>query len=430
MSIAVTVILVVAALAAGVVAGILSQRSKIESARTRALVMEQSLREREEASRRLMEQQESHHRAATAALEERFDETIAKLREQLHNVTDRMLKERQHEFELSSRESLGRIMEPLQQSISSMREAVNLNTTRHAELGGTLSANITNLLRHSEAARRSADRLTDALRNNGRIQGEWGETILTELLEANGLKRGIHFDIQETLRDNSGASLRNEAGRGMRPDVILHLDRQRDVIIDSKVSLSAFLDYVNAENEGDRQHYLREHVASVQKHVKELADKDYSSYTGESKARMGYVIMFVPSTAALYAATSANPDLWRKAMERNVYIADEQTLYAALKIVALTWRQIAQADNHREVFDLANEMLRRVGMFMEKYLAIGKSLDTARKAYEEGLAKLDNQGQSIPQTCNKLIRLGAKPQPRRNVPDRMVGISEDTDLIS
>lgn len=418
-----------------------STRANYEATRAaaefnRASLLEQSLKEREQSYAKLSIQQEEHHRDALSAMEGRFDETIAKMREQIQNLTGQLLKERQSEFESSSRDSIGRITAPLMESIKQMQEAVDKNTLRHSELGGTLSANISTLLEQSEAARRSADRLTDALRNNGRVQGEWGETILTELLESNGLKRGIHFDVQESLRDDSGNTIRNEEGKSMRPDVILHLDRERDVVIDSKVSLSSFLDYVNASDEADRKRYLAEHLASLRKHVKELADKDYSWYTSGSKQRMGYVIMFVPSTAALYAATNESPDLWRKAMEQNVYIADEQTLYAALKIVSLTWRQIAQADNHRQVYDLANEMLKRVGMFMEKYLTIGKSLENARKAFDDGMAKLDSGGQSIPGTCNKLIKLGAKPQPRKNVPDRLLGIDdsestqEENDLIS
>ena len=202
----------------------------------------------------------------------------------------------------------------------------------------------------------------------------------------------------------------------MRPDVILHLDQKRDVIIDSKVSLTAFMDYVNAEDEGDRQKYLKAHVDSIQKHVKELAGKDYSSYVKPPKVRMDYVIMFVPNTGALWAAVGAQPDLWRNAMEKNVYIADEQTLFAALRIINMTWTQIAQAQNHEKVYELANEMMDRVGQFMDRYKAIGKALENAGKAYEAGEKKLEPSGQSIIQTCAKLQKLGAKQSTRNPIP--------------
>ena len=202
----------------------------------------------------------------------------------------------------------------------------------------------------------------------------------------------------------------------MRPDVILHLDLNRDVIIDAKVSMTAFMDYVNAKNEDDREHYLKAHVDSINKHVKELSTKNYSSYIKAPKVKMDYVIMFVPHTGALWTALNAQPDLWRKAMEKNVYIADEQSLFAALKIVNLTWRQIVQAQNHEKVFELANEMLDRVGQFMGRYKAIGKALQTATTAYNDAEKKLLPSGQSILQTCNKLTKLGAKQSHKNPLP--------------
>lgn len=213
----------------------------------------------------------------------------------------------------------------------------------------------------------------------------------------------------------------------MRPDIILHLDQRREVIIDSKVSLTAFMDYVNAENEEERQQYLKAHIASLQNHVKELSAKDYSSYIQPPKVKMDYVIMFVPHTGALWTALNEQPDLWRKAMDKNVFIADEQTLFAALRIINLTWTQIAQAQNHEKVFALANEMLNRVSQFMKKYEAIGKALDNASKAYNEGEKKLLDKGQSIIKTCDKLQKLGAKTSDP-SLLAQMADMDEDTSL--
>ena len=201
----------------------------------------------------------------------------------------------------------------------------------------------------------------------------------------------------------------------MRPDVILHLDERREVIIDSKVSLKAFVDYVNAENEVDRQAFLKAHLDSLKKHVKELAAKDYSSYVQAPKVSAGYVIMFVPHSGALWTALNAEPDLWRRAADMNVYIADEQTLYGALKIVRMTWTQVAQAQNHEKVYALANEMIERVGRFMEKYDALGKALRKATDEYDDGMKKLDVRGQSIINTSRKLIDLGARNSDRHPV---------------
>ena len=213
--------------------------------------------------------------------------------------------------------------------------------------------------------------------------------------------------MQAYLRDENGNVLKNENGVTMRPDLILHLDSKRDVIIDSKVSLSAFIDYANADNEIDRQRFLKLHIESLKSHVRSLASKDYSSYVRPPKMRMDYVIMFVPHSAALWTAINAQPDLWRSAMAQNVFIADEQTLFAALRIVSLTWKQIQQAQNHEKVFALANEMIDRVGQFVKKYQDLKVALDKAYQAYEEGARKLQPSGQSILVTCAKLQKLGA-----------------------
>lgn len=379
------------------------------------------------AAEDILMREKEHSHDALEALQGRFDETIAKMKEQLENVTSRMLKERQKEFESSSKDSVSQIVKPLEDTIRQMKEVVAENTLKHSEFGGVLNANIQTLLSHSDAAKKSADRLADALRSGGKVQGDWGETVLTELLESQGLKEGIHYETQGFMRDSAGNTITSEDDRRLRPDVILHLDKTRDVIIDAKVSLSAYLDYVNAETEEVKRQSLKNHVISIEKHISELARKNYSAYVHPPKIRMNYVIMFVPNTSALYAATSQKPDLWRKAMEQNVYIADEQTLYAALKIIDMTWRQIAQAENHEKVFGLANEMLKRVGAFMDKYVTIGKKLDDATKSYNDGMMKLRDSGQSIPQTCRKLINLGAEAISKKGVPDELLGISPDTE---
>ncbi len=351
-----------------------------------------------------------------AAQQAKFDETIAKVTAQMKSATEDMLKRRQEEFAASSNTSLGQIVTPLKETIDKMKEAMKENTIKQTSISSEIKTQAENMMRQSAAAKESADELTRVFRHAGRVQGEWGEIILDELLESQGLTKGVHYEIQSTIRDAEGDVVHNENDRRMRPDVILHLDQKRDVIIDSKVSLTAFMDYVNADNEADRQKYLKAHVESIQKHVKDLVKKDYSSYVKPPKVKMDYVIMFVPNTGALWTAMKAQPDLWRKAMEKNVYIADEQTLFAALRIINLTWTQIAQAQNHEMVYELANEMMDRVGQFMDRYKAIGKALDSAGKAYEAAGKKLEPSGQSIIQTCAKLQKLGAKQSSKNPIP--------------
>ena len=358
---------------------------------------------------------EAAHKEAMDALQKRFDETMAKVSAQVKADTGEMLKLRQKEFSETSNVSLGQIVNPLKENIAELKKAMEDGNKEQAERNGEMRERIQSLMEHSEAARKSADELAAAFKHGNKVQGDWGETILEELLTSQGLTKGIHFDTQAVIRGADGKPARNEDGGIMRPDVILHLDERREVIIDSKVSLTSYVDYVNAKNETERQTFLKAHIDSIRKHVKELAAKDYSNHVQSPKVSAGYVIMFVPNMGALWTALNAEPDLWRKAADANVYIADQQSLYGALKIVSLTWTQVAQAQNHEKVYELANEMIDRVGQFMEKYEDIGKALKKASEEYEAGQRKLAPQGQSIINTSGKLIRLGAKNSDRHPV---------------
>ena len=379
----------------------------------------EALDAKDAACREMLAGQERRHAEAMEAQQVRFEEMMAKVSAQVKSATDDMLKQRQKEFAEASHTNLGQIVNPLRETIDKMKQAMSENTLKQTSMSSEMKANIEHMMRQSAAAQKSAEELTRVFKHGTKVQGDWGETVLDELLEAQGLTRGIHYDVQSVIRDGNGEVVKSEEGGLMRPDVILHLDQRREVIIDSKVSLTAFIDYVNAETEDQRQQYLKAHVESLQKHVKELSVKDYSSYIRPPKVKMDYVIMFVPHTGALWTALNAQPDLWRKAMDKNVFIADEQTLFAALRIINLTWTQITQVQNHEKVYALANEMLDRVGQFMKKYQALGKALDNAKSAYEDGEKKLQPSGQSILQTCNKLVKLGAKQSDRNPLPQLM-----------
>ena len=379
-------------------------------------VFESQMADAEKHLSKSKEEWQAHTKELLDAQQAKFDETIAKVTAQMRSATDEMLKKRQEEFAASSNTSIGQIVNPLKETIDKMKEAMRENTIKQTEIGGEIKTQAINMMRQSEAAKNSADELTRVFRHAGRVQGNWGEIILDELLESQGLTKGVHYDIQSSIRDAAGDVVRNDDEHSMRPDVILHLDQKRDVIIDSKVSLTAFMDYVNAQDEASRQKYLKAHVESIRKHVKELSTKDYSSYVKPPKVKMDYVIMFVPNTGALWTAVGAQPDLWRNAMDSNVYIADEQTLFAALRIINLTWTQITQAQNHERVFELANELMDRVGQFVGKYKNMGDALNRAVKAYEDGEKKLQPGGQSILQTCCKLQKLGAKQSVKNPLP--------------
>lgn len=377
---------------------------------------QQQLEAQAVSHRALDAEQERRHVEATAALQQRFDETIEKITAQMQHATADMLKQRQEEFASASRTNIGQIVDPLRQTIGEMKQALDASRQQQTAMSTQMRTNIEQMMHCSEEARKSTDELARVFRHGVKVQGVWGETVLDELLQAQGLTPGIHYDVQATIRDDDGKALQTADGAMLRPDVILHIDRERELIIDAKVSLAAYMDFVNAEDEETRQRALKAHVESIRNQVRLLSAKDYSAYINKGKVRMDYVIMFMPHSGALWTALNVQPDLWRKAMEKNVFIADEQTLFAALRIIQLTWAQIQQAQNQEKLYARANEIVERVGMFYSRYQALGKALDQATRSYEAANLKLQPQGQSILRSAHELVKLGARQSTKHPLP--------------
>lgn len=411
----ISALLIVSAFVMGGVIGVLWLKTKQGELETQIQVRQEKIDLLTKSYESRLAAQEESHQKAMAQLEERFKETIARVSAQLQSVSEQMLKDRQKEFSETSQSSIDQILKPLRENITQMKKAMDDNTLKQTSISGEMKHQMETMIQQTKETKESADELTRVFKHQSKVQGDWGERVLTELLQSQGLTEGVHFSTQEVIRDAAGNVVRNDAGGTMRPDVIIHLDTRRELIVDSKVSLTDYLDYVNAEDEAKREFSLQRHIQSLEKHVDELSRKDYSSYVKPPKVCMDYVIMFVPHSAALWTALNRKPSLWRNAMEKNVFISDEQTLYAALRIVDLTWTQIRQAQNHEKVFELANEMLNRVGLFLKKYNEIGKGLASACKSYEEGRKKISEGGQSIITTSQKLVSMGAKQSDKNPV---------------
>ena len=360
--------------------------------------------ELKQSYQKLIDEQDRRHRSDTEALEKRFADTITTLREQVENTTNTMLKQRQEEFSDASTKNIDSIVKPLKETIDKMKEEMAKSSTVQTTMSAEIKTNMEHMIRQSIEAQRSAEELTRAFKHESKTQGDWGEVILSNLLEKQGFTEGKDFETQIVMRDENGNTIRPDEGENLRPDVLLHLDDKRDVIIDSKVSMTAYIDYANAEDELSRRHFLKEHIASLKKHVDELSAKNYTQY--QTNPHLDFVIMFVPQVPALWAATAEEPSLWQDAMQKKVFIADEQTLYAALRIIRITWTHIDQEQNHKRIFELAQEMLERTGNFLHEYDSVGKNLHDALDAFDSSRKKLLPGGRSIGTTANQILKLG------------------------
>ena len=263
-----------------------------------------------------------------------------------------------------------------------------------------------------------ADKLATALRGESKVQGNWGELILDELLQGQGLQEGVHYDKQATLRDQQGKVLvHEESGKRMIPDTVLHYPDGKDAIIDSKVSLTAFVDYQNAETDEAREEAAQRHLRSVRQHVTELARKDYSAYIKAPRQALNYVIMFVPNEGALQLALAQEPLLWREAFAKGVFITGEQNLTAALRIIQIAWTQMLQERNQEAIFDTARMLLDRVADYVKYMDEVGRKLQDAQTAFVKASDKLRDGRQSVVGASNKLIKLGAKTSAGKKLPE-------------
>lgn len=352
----------------------------------------------------LIDEQERRHRSDTEALEKRFADTIKALREQVENTTNTMLKQRQEEFSSSSTKNIDSIVKPLKETIDKMKEEMAKNSNVQTTMSAEIKTNMEHMIRQSIEAQRSAEELTRAFKHESKTQGDWGEVVLSNLLSQQGFTEGKDFEVQAIMRDGDGQTIHPDEGDNLRPDVLLHLDDKRDIIIDSKVSMTAYINYANAEDDITKRLYLKEHIVSLKKHVDELSAKNYTQY--QINPHLDFVIMFVPHMSALRDALQESPTLWQDAMQKKVFIADEQTLYAALRIIRITWTHIDQEENHKKLYALAQEMIERTGNFLKEYDTVGKNIQDALNAFDSSRKKLLPGGRSIGTTASQILALG------------------------
>lgn len=347
-------------------------------------------------------------------------------KEQMTNLAQQLLERNAEKLKSENTDSIGQITQPLKEAIGEMRRELTQNRETSAANSATFQEQLRQMLESNERVGEKAANLAQALRGDNKAQGNWGEVILGNLLSCQGLREGIDYDLQTRLRDDLGQDLKNiDTGASMQPDAILHYPHEQDVIIDAKVSLKAYDDYVNAQSEEERTAALAAHVRSIRDQYQRLSKKDYSSYVQAPRKSIDFVVMFVPNESALQLALTADSKLWYDAFDHKVLIAGELNLMAILRIIQIVWRQYQQAENQQRVFLIAEELLDRLGDFLKCYQKLGDILRNSLKAYEDAEKKVFSGRQSVVRKGNELKALGAKENPNRPIPSER----EDMDLL-
>ena len=344
--------------------------------------------------------------------DEKLAEQIKFLQAELTNTTQKLLDIRSEKLEQSNRTQMSSIIDPLKETISKLEKEMKDTQTQHGNTTTRLEQSIKNLVEKTESIGNRADRLVETLLYQPKSQGDWGELVVKEMLESQGLKEGIHYVYQPTLRDEKGQTLRNEeTNKIMRPDFILHLDDKEDVIIDSKMTITSYDNYVHAKTDNERELYAKEILTSIHNHINELRRANYAAYIENGRKSADFVFMFIPNEGAMQVAMAHEKNLWRDTfLKDRIFIVSEMNLYAALRIVNVTWRQIEQNKSYAKVFQTVGLLLDRLNGFIEKFGKVEKSLQQASKAYEEANHQLMIGSRSVLDTGYRLRDMGVQTQ--------------------
>ena len=344
-----------------------------------------------------------------------FQQQLATVRNELTGQTERLLRERSQQLTEENKSQLSSVLEPLRSGLQQMKDSVEKTNQSQEDTMRRLDESIKATLMQTKLVGERADRLATALTGENKTQGNFGELRLRTLLENMGFEEGVQFEEQITLRDEAGRALKHdETGKKMIPDVILHFPDERDVVIDSKVSLKAFEDYYNTTDEGEQAAILQRHVASVRAHIKELSCKNYAQYNGISgRQRLDFVVMYMFSESALSLALAAEPTLWKEAYDQGVFITSSQNLYALLRVLEMSWTHQRQVENQQKIVEEANRMVQRVQLFCQRFDEVEDYFNKAHKKFDSVKKLLSPSGQSIVNAANRLVQLGAKQDARK-----------------
>lgn len=342
---------------------------------------------------------------------------LAQAKEELSNqfkaVAGEILDEKTKKFTEQNQSSLGQLLHPLKTQIEDFRKRVDEVYAQEGKDRSALANEVQGLMKLNRQLSEDAENLTRALKGSSKIQGNWGELILERILESSGLRKDHEYTVQES-------HTREDRSR-VQPDVVIHLPEDRHLVVDSKVSLTAYEEYVRAEDEAQRSGLLARHIGSVRAHIKGLSEKNYQNLYGCRS--LDCVVMFVPIDAAFLLATSAGDKLWQEAWERNILIVSPSMLLFVVRTVAQLWRQEQQTENAQKIASRGAALYEKLAGFVSEMEGVGTGLARARDSYEEAVKKLATGRGSVLRQAEMLKELGV--QTGKQLPPSLLALSED-----
>ncbi len=326
-----------------------------------------------------------------------WEENKKNLAQEFSNIAKNILLESSERLQNHSLLTLENFLKPFKENLQKFEQKLDFTQKEQAEQSISLRTEIRNLTEINKTMSLEAQNLTRALKGESKIRGNWGEGILERILESSGLEKGIHYKVQETLKD--------EENRIKRPDIILELPENKQLIIDSKVSLLAYENYCNSESEEEKRKYLKEHIGCIEKHAKSLAEKNYQ--TSNQLNTPDFVLMFVPIENALNIVLQEKGDFFQYFFSRNVIPVTSLTLLFTLKMVSNLWKLENQNTNAKEIAKEAGLLYDKFVDFTRDLISLGNNLNKTQKSYEDAMKKLETGKTSLLSRAERLKKLGA-----------------------
>ena len=319
------------------------------------------------------------------------------------NLANEIFEEKTKKIAEVNKENLSNILDPLKENIARFERKVESSNKDAVEFNAILKSEINHLKNETLKMRDDANNLANALRGESKTQGDWGEQQMETILNAAGLEKNIHYEKEKNLK--------NENQDNQRLDYIVKLPGDKCIIIDSKVSLVAYVNYYNSEDKEDKKHYLKEHLKSINTHITTLSNKNYQDLDINQP---DYILMFMANEPAFKLAVLEDVSLYNKAIDRNIVMVTNSTLFATLKTVAYMWKQDKANKNAIEIARQAGSLYDKFQSFSEDLIKVGNNLNTTKNTYEDAMKKLTDGKDNLVRKTERLRELGAKASKKIN----------------